>query len=36
MGNGEDTSARSSGLYFVEEDEDGGKMRDVTYGEKED
>jgi hypothetical protein len=22
-------------LYFVEEDEDGSEMRDVTYGERE-
>ena len=34
MGEG-DTSARSSNLYFVEEDEDGGEMREVTYGERE-
>jgi hypothetical protein len=30
-----DTSTRSSNLYFVEEDEDGGEMREVTYGEGE-
>jgi len=29
------TSARSRNLYFVEEDEDGGEMREVTYGERE-
>jgi len=35
MANGGDTSAGSRSLYFVEEDEDGGEMREVTYGEKE-
>jgi len=30
-----DTSARSRNLYFVEEDADGGEMREVTYGERE-
>jgi hypothetical protein len=34
MANGGDTSARSSDLYFVEEDEDGGEMREVTYGKR--
>ena len=34
MGGG-DTSARSRSLNFVEEDEDGGEMREVTYGERE-
>jgi hypothetical protein len=32
---GADTSAGSRSLYFVEEDEDGGEMREVTYGEGE-
>jgi hypothetical protein len=32
---GGDTSARSSNLYFVEEDEDRGEMREVTYEERE-
>jgi hypothetical protein len=31
---GRDTSARSRDLYFVKEDEDGGEMREVTYGER--
>ena len=26
------TSARSRNLYFLKEDEDGGEMREVTYG----
>jgi hypothetical protein len=34
MGEGH-TSARSRSLYFVEEDEDGGEMREVTYEERE-
>ena len=31
---GGETSARSRSLYFVKEDEDGGEMREVTYGER--
>lgn len=33
--NGGDTSAGSSDLYFVDEDEDGGEMREVTCGVRE-
>jgi hypothetical protein len=32
---GGNTSARSRSLNFVEEDEDGGEMREVTYEERE-
>jgi hypothetical protein len=33
MVNGQETSAGSRRLNFVKEDEDGGEMGEVTYGE---